>query len=547
MMITIKATKENATPPVVQALAELKAVGGGELHFEKGEYHFYKEGTRKEFVAVSNNAACDKHMAFPIIDFDGLRINGNGSVFVFHDVVFPFMVSHSKNVVIENVICDTGVSPLVEFVIRDITDEGFYMDIDGEKNPYFVQDGSLFLKRESEIVSGKNEVFSLHALGKHAVQFLATGECGADLSNLPARLMKCDVTETENGIYARYRTDCPDPCRYAEGETVTSIIDGKRNVDVICLDRSENVKICNITVGRGIGMGIVGQLSRNILIDGFSTDVSFHEGGYQTLTADALHFINCDGKLEIRNCTISDTMDDVINVHGMYTTVTAAKEGVLYSAIRHQEQRFFNPYCNGDRLEIIHNETFDVVAEFYVESSEFAPGSGTDIVTKGHFTYGAQAVKAGFWVENPDRMPDVHLHHNRFYNFPNIRLSGGGEILVEDNHISDCNVALLCLDLARYWYESGRIKHIVYRNNILDNCNGRGGSAFFRIGIDGVPDEEAPKIHQKVEIIGNRFTHIKQYAVKTGGLQQLVLRDNTFDTDTDGLFMIDQKKKNPLA
>ena len=537
MMIHISPVQRNTTPAVLQALADLKAAGGGTLNFEKGEYHFFREGTRTEFMGISNNSACEKPMVFAILNAENIVVDGNGSVFVFHDVVFPFMISGSRNIVLRNMILDTGRSPLVEFRIHDRTDEGFHMDIDRGANPFFVEDGSLCFQRESEIVSGRHEFFSLHALGRHQVQYFATGDCQADMTNLPAPVMKCDVFETENGIYARYRSNTPSRCGF-EDSTVSSIIDGKRNVDVICLNRSEDIEISNITVARGIGMGVIGQLSRNIHIDGFSTDIGFHTGSYQTLTADSMHFVNCDGALEIRNCTISDTMDDIINVHGMYTSVTAADENTLCSAIMHQEQRFFNPYRPGDRLVIINSLTFEPVAEFLVDSSRFREGSGAEIVTKGRFSFGAERIQTGFWIENPDRMPDVHLHHNHFYNFPHIRLSGGGTILVEDNRIADCSSALMCLDLARYWYESGRVRHLVYRNNILDNCNGRGGSEFIRIGIDGVDSKEAPKIHERIEIVGNRFSNIRQYAVNASGVKELIIQDNIFDAERENLFKI---------
>ncbi len=543
MKITIHQTTENITPLVISALKQLRA--GGELHFETGEYHFYKEGSHQQFFAVSNNAACDKHIVFPLIHMENVVIDGHGSVFVFHDVTFPFMISASKGITLRNIVCDTGKSPLVEFLVHDISEDGFCMDIDYEQNPFFVEDGSLMFERESEIVSGKNEFFSLHALGCHKVQYFATGECGADMTNLPARLMKCNVEKTDTGIRATYRDDSPNSIVYGEGEKITSIIDGKRNVDVICLDRSENIHIENITIGRGIGMGVVGQLSRDIVIDGFSTNVGFHQGGYQTLTADSLHFINCDGKLEIKNCAISDTMDDVINVHGMYTSVKSVEANLIRSAIKHQEQRFFNPYRAGDRLEIIDNESFEIVAEFYVDRSEFMEGSGENIETHGHFTYGAERIKEGFWVENPDRMPNVHLHHNHFYNFPNIRLSGGGDILVEDNHIANCSAALLCLDLARYWYESGRVKNLIYRNNLLEDCNGRGGRCFLRIGIDGVEDDIAPKIHRRIEISGNTFKTVRRHAILAGGVKELIIEGNTFDQIRDDLILIDRPKNNP--
>lgn len=530
MIIQITPKNENSTADVVSALGEIAKVGGGELHFEKGEYHFYAPGTHKEFFAVSNNTACDKNIVFPVINMENVVIDGHDSHFVFHDVVFPFMISQSKNIVVRNMMIDTGKSPLVEFRIHHKTDEGFYMDIDKEENPFYIEDGSLCFERETGVVSGKDRFLSLHAVGMHRVQYFATGDCKANMTNLPAPLMKCIATETETGIYAKYCSDTPSRCRFEE-DVVTAIVDGGRNVDVFCLDRSENVAICNVTVARGIGMGVVGQISKDILIDGFSTDIGYHPGSYQTLTADSLHFINCDGKLEIKNCRISDTMDDVVNIHGMYTVVTDWKKEKLFARIMHREQHFFNPYRKGDRLEIIDDTTFNVVAEFVVESAEFEKGSGTDIIIEGKFTYGDENISSDFRIENPDRMPNVHMHHNKFFNFPHIRMSGAGEMLVEENHFSNCEAALLCLDLAPFWYESGRVKHLVYRRNIMDNCNGQGKEEFIRIGIDGIEDEEAPQIHEKIEIIENKFLRIKKLAVRASGVKELIFKDNEFDKE----------------
>ena len=159
--------------------------------------------------------------------------------------------------------------------------------------------------------------------------------------------------------------------------------------------------------------------------------------------------------------------------------------------------------------------------------------SGTDIIIEGKFTFGKEKVKNNFRIENPDRMPDVHMHHNEFRNFPHIRMSGAGEMLAEENIFADCEAALLCLDLAPFWYESGRVKHLVYRNNILDNCNGKGKEEFIRVGIDGIDDEKAPQIHEKIEIVGNRFINIKKYAVRAAGLKELVFKDNIFDGEYD--------------
>ncbi len=536
MEIKLTSDRKNMTPAVISAINELVKTGG-ELHFEKGEYHFFKDGTEKRFFGVSNNSACDKYMVFPIINGKDITIDGHGSVFVFHDIVFPFMVSHSENITLKNFTVDTGVSPVVEFFTHGLTDDGFYMDIDRKKSPFFVKDGALCFERESEIVSGENEYFSLHEIGIHNVQYFATGNCKADMSNLAAPLMWCDVSETEGGIYAKYHKDSPTRCKFSDMR-IASIIDGKRDVDVICLDNSKNIKIKDIKVARGIGMGIVAQLTTDIEIDGFCTDIGYHQNATQTLTADSLHFINCDGRLEIKNCVISDTMDDATNVHGMYTSVTAADDNTVFTKICHQEQRYFNPYRPGDRLEIIDGDSLTVVAEFIVNQARFYKDDGENIEIGGCFTYGKDKVMPHFLVENPDRMPDLYMHRNHFYNFPHNRISGGGKMVIENNHFHDCLAALVSQDLAKYWYESGRINHLVFKNNILENCNGWGGNAFIRIGADGFDFDKTPLIHKYIEISNNSFSNIRKYAVKAGGVQELVIKDNKFDVENNDIILI---------
>lgn len=520
----------NASHIVSEAFLKLKESGGGLISFEKGEYHFYKDGTFKQFFAVSNNVACDKYIVFPIIDFDGLTIDGNGSVFIFHEVVFPFIVHNSNNVVIKNIITDCAASPVAMFKVRDITDKGFFMDFDKEKQPFYVKDGGLVYKREYGEVSGLERLFSLHSTERVCIEFWLTGNSSASTKNLPVGCMITDVSEAENGIYVSYRDNTYDKCIFNEGEVLSSVVDGGRNVDVIFLSESENIKVQNLVVRRGIGMGIIGQLCRNIEIDGFSTDREYH-GECSTLTADSLHFINCDGKLEIHNCSISDTMDDVINVHGIYTELKTFKDFEIIAELKHHEQYFFNPYRSGDRLELINPDSLEVVSEFVVEKSEFLDNSGKKLKLSGSFTYGKEKTEAGCLIENPDKMSELHLYNNRFLNFPHMRISGGGNIVIENNRLENASAAMLALDLAKYWYESGRINNLVFRNNYMNNCNGQGGESFITIGIDGVENKLAPKIHKRIEISENVFENIKKYAVVAGGVENLVIEKNDFKTD----------------
>ena len=135
----------------------------------------------------------------------------------------------------------------------------------------------------------------------------------------------------------------------------------------------------------------------------------------------------------------------------------------------------------------------------------------------------------GFLVENPDRMPDIHIHGNDFSDFPAFRLSGAGKIRFENNVISDCMAAIKFYDLAVYWYESGRIRDARVTHNRLTGCNKLGGDAFIDIRVSGFEPEKAPLIHDRIEISDNTFEKIQKYAVRACGVKELVVKDNTLD------------------
>lgn len=166
----------------------------------------------------------------------------------------------------------------------------------------------------------------------------------------------------------------------------------------------------------------------------------------------------------------TDLGDDVINVHGMYTKADAIDSETIFADIAHNEQRYFLPYESGDRLEIIDDKTLEIVAEFVVESAAVISDDGSKIKINGHFTNGQAAnVKKNFLIEIPDKMPDTHIHNNSFSRFPNLRASGAGKIVIENNAVCNATSAILALDLAKYWYESGRIRELAFRNNIIEN------------------------------------------------------------------------------
>ena len=528
---------KNYTPRVREAIEELGACGGV-IKFEEGEYHFYREGALKVFLPVSNNDLCDKHVVFPIFDKKSIKIDGGGANFVFHEVTFPFAVTNSSNITFSNFTVDTAVTPVGVFTIGKVSDEGFYFGIDKEKTPYFIEDGALIFKREYGERSGKERMFGLHGISQWGVQYLFTGECKSSKENLPAKYVCVDAEEREDGLFLKYREENEYPIRYDEGAGVSSILDGGRDVDVMFFADSDTVKIENITVRRGIGMGVIAQFTKDIEIDGFRTDESFHSGG-STLTADSMHFVNCSGTLEIKNCEITHTMDDAINVHGAYTRVMAVNGDTVTVKIGHQQQYFVNPYKAGDTIFSLSDKSFDYTARLTVLDSHLSR-DGASIDIKVGLLDGK--VTVGELIESPYRMPAVHIHDNRFYHYPHLRISGAGDIVIENNTFEYAIAALLGKDLAKYWYESGRIKSLIFRNNVLKDCNALAGISFITVDVDGVAHENTPKIHERVEIYSNRFEGIKDRAITVAGVKELIIRDNDFASEADRVIYVDGKK-----
>lgn len=525
----------NATPIIIDLLNRNKNEKELELQFEKGEYHFYQEGAYEHFVAVTNNRSCTKKIIFPLVEMDGITINGNGSVFVFHDIATPFYVFKSKNVVIKNIIFDRAFSPVINMRVREKCEEGFWLDIDKEKTPFYIQNGNLVFEREWGKLSTAERKIDLHMKTRHWVQYLFAGDTKDSTDNLPADFMLTDASETIGGVFLKYRNDTQSKCQYEEGTEIYCLADGSvREADVIILSDSENIKIKDVIIRRGLSMGIIGQLCCNVEVEGLKTDCFYHNET-PTLTADCMHFVNCSGKLEIHSCNVEYIADDVINIHGIYTSVKEKSQTQLLVKLQHRSQRYFNPYKVRDVLDIISTDTYEVLSQFIVDNSSIVSEDGSLIEINGKFIYGYNDIKKDFWVENPKRMPNVFIHDNTFKNFPSMRVSGAGEIVISENELMHCTSALQSLDLAPYWMESGRIKELVFTKNTLANTI----DPAIVIGISGVLDKDAAKIHGRIEISNNDFKEINNKVLKAGGVSNLIILNNSYDTEKEDIILVD--------
>ncbi len=527
ILITEQMAGDNATKTLVEILTNDENKKDVLIRFQKGTYHFYEKDSLEKFFGISNNEFGVKKIAMPLFGCENVTIDGGNSVFVMHEQAFPIFVTESKGITLKNIIFDRIIPPVIAYSISDISDDGFLLKFDKKNSPYIVKDGRVIFQRENRVYDMNDKLLSMHKAEYHHVRYLAARNCAEDLSNLAAPYFLVDAEEREDGVYFKYCENTPTKCDYKEGQRFKSMVDGSREITVLCLDKSKNILVKDIVVRRGLGMGVLAQISKDIEIDNFSSDMEFY-GEDTSFTADALHFVHCDGKVEVHNCHITDIMDDAINFHGNYTGIKKVEKNRILGKQMHQQTYYFTQYQPGDKVRIVNADNLDIVAHFRVSESHFIGNDGTEMEILGEFLDGFENVTDNCYIENYEKMPEVNVHHNRFEHFPHIRISGGKKMIVEDNVLIDSSNGVLSADLISYWYETGRINNLIIRNNIIDTCLAEG----ILIYVAGY-DENTPLVHDYIEISGNTIkntgTLYKAEPISAKGVKNLVLKDNIIE------------------
>ncbi len=519
--------EENFTPKVVSALSELK--NGGELKFEKGTYHFYPEGAYEKYFAPTNNSNGVKTIAFPIIGMKDITIDGGGSTFIFHKNTFPFIVSESENVNIKGFTSTMDRPPYILMKIGEKRDDGFTMIMHPETFYKVDDEGHLFFTDgDGNItVDTRTGVLSLHSMDRICITYCATGATSANKAILATNHHETVASDIgDRTVFFKYMPS-DDPraikCRFNEGENI-GIIVGGRSRDVFFLADSSEISVSDVTIKRGLGMGIIGQCCHNVKVSRFKAIPN--DGEPASLTADALHFVNCTGLIDIRGCEVSKSMDDFLNVHGMYAKVAEVLDDGIKVKICHHEQTFFLPYKDGDRLDIIDPKTLDIKCKVTSETYEFTNQNGDEAYLKIKDPEMLKNVREGDLIEDSERMSDLNFVGNKGFDIPRVLMAGGKRYYYAENELRGFTRALSAADVPNYWYESGRLSELIMENNLIDGKGKLGDSPAIYVGVSGFDPGKAPKVHGKVIIRNNKFFNIKNL-ICHDGIKELILENNT--------------------
>lgn len=521
--IQIKQTAENCTVLVRQALASVKSGFENVIEFEKGRYFFHKDGCFVGDFFPSNNASGEKNVVFPILDKSDLVIDGNGSEFVFCDRIFPFILQNAKNVTLRNFDIDFSFPRHCQGVVRSSDEEGFALEIDKATFDYYVENGNLKFNIGTYVAgTDKKKLFIKDVNNARVpVAFLFAGDSADSKENLPARFLETDAEEIDGGVYFRYREGSKTVV-YPVGDTIFIGNDENRENDVIFAELCENITLQNVNIYRGAGMGFIAQLCTNITVDGVQIRPKAGRDTLLSTTADALHFINCDGKVVIRNSRIEKSIDDALNIHGVYTIAKRILSPTeVEIGFGHEEQSGFVPYLAGDTVAV-NNMAEGTEKGSAVVSAVTHNEDRSHIVV--HFTTDISSlIQEGDALENTSRSAEFIFDNNIVLHCPHIRVSSK-KMTIQNSLLSMQYADLYINDLFDYWYESGSVEDVVIRGNTF--IKPRSGA---NIKILSSRKGEHAKQHNRIVIENNRFASPAETAISAEAVKELTVQNNQFD------------------
>ncbi|WP_111708848.1 right-handed parallel beta-helix repeat-containing protein [Lutibacter citreus] len=537
----------DATPAVLARVLEASEKPISEIKFEKGTYHFYPDRGLEFYVHISNHNDEVIRTSFPINGFENLTIDGQGSTFIFHGVMIPFFINDSKNITVKNLTVDWAESFHSEgkIVAHDVANHTFDMEISDEY-PYEIRNDQLiFVKEYYEHTLGQAILFDPKT---KAIAFDTESYTGLSLTG------KNKVSRNLDKISYKYKIDIRDPenskLRKENNLKVEELKPGlvriynhKKKLPpigmiLVCKGEQDKNRLApafrvthtygfngtNVNIHHAGGMGIIAENSGDLILDNFNITPS--HGRMVSTTADATHFVGCRGKVELKNCTFNNQLDDATNVHGTYQEV----------------------------VEILNSKTIGVRMGHYQQQG-FVIGQPNDNIgfvrlSKSFFSYDQNTIKSvqkinsrymlitfnkdlptdlkvGDLIENLDGYPDLLVENctisrNRARG---LLLSSPKNTIIRNNYFHTEMEAILIPVESGHWYESGNGANIVIENNTFQDCQ---HSGFNRGVIRFVTDDDNENIaFNNITISNNKFNQFDNLILELANTDGLKFAGNT--------------------
>ena len=496
---------------ILLALEYCKQNGEDGLLFDKGEYHIYAEKASEGIYSMSNHSdAGFKRCCFLLEGVENFVIDGNGSDFIFEDIMTPVIISHAKNVTIKGFSFTSLHTFNAQFQIIEGGETSAVFHTTHGKT--YVHGGDVFAGEFEPKESHKLRYMDYHdadgQLSKGACEFFTSGHESTN---------RVTFSALQDGVYRAEGLRAP----LRKGQKVV-MPSRTRRAATIFINRSENTKIEDVTVYSGLGMGVIAQNSKNIEIVNFNTRCKGDR--CYSINADSTHFVHCEGKIHIHDCYFEGQLDDALNVHGIYLKIVDKYDNKLFLKQMHFEQFGVNVVSAGDILQTADPESLIPNGEYKVLSARRINLELLEVTIDGD----ASQIRVGDVADEISHIPEVIFENCTLVNnrARGMLLASAGKIIIRNNIFKSPGPAIMFEANGDFWYESGGTKDVLITGNVFDHCKYTHWGEAVIIVVPRKKTEEGKYYHKKIAVVENKFINCKAMLVSADNIENFIFKGN---------------------
>jgi hypothetical protein len=493
---TGRGSGEDTSLAVFLALEECRKETDSTLVFPKGIYHFYPDKAYEELYCISNHGIYTlKKCAFPIKKINSITIDGDGSDFIFHGSINPFVVDFSSNVTLKNFSIDWERPMITQGLVLKSEDNYIEVKI-SQEYPYRIENNKIIFIGEGWEQRGEN-IWSLMEIDSktNAPAYMSGDGIGAPIRSLEAEEIQPGIIRFKGNIKRKP----------AVGNNLLFRHGDRYNPGIFIKD-SKDIDIIGVNLYSANGMGVIAQKSENINI--LKTNILPTPGSDRAFSvdADATHFVNCRGLVKLEECNFQLQMDDPLNIHGIYGRIIERRDDhTLLITLVHEMQKGVEFVGANDDIRLIRCKDLSPYGKNVVKECKRISKDYMLVTVVNPLP---ENIEENDTIENMSWNAELII---RNCNFKANRARGPlistpRKALVENNVFNIPGCGILIEGDSNYWFESGAVEDVTIRNNTFLECTfGNWGSAVIQVTPGVKEPEKAECYHRNIRIEGNTF------------------------------------------
>lgn len=463
-----------------QAVAYCKAHKGITLFFPPGIYNYKDEKAvkiEKEAISGVYGEDVQGHLFHPkasyvkaldFTDCEDLTIKADGATLLLEGWYEVISLTRTKHITIEGLSIQYKRSPNTVGKIIHSTDSCFDIAFDPQKYYYL-----------DSIVTGRIHFFD------HLRQRLYGGFCKSKELISPDRIR----------LYSTMKPTLGDYCILRHGGHYRP---------AILIKESEDTQLKNIKIFSQSGMGVVGHLSKDIVLN--NLQVVPEPGNVISTNTDATHFTSCSGEIHILNCKFKGQGDDCTNIHNYYYTMYPQSDDKIEIRIENADlhaQSLDYPLL-GDTMIVVNKNNLEEQGKYIVQQVDTFSADWKVFIKLD------RSIKLNciddYYMTNYSRTPKVRIFNNTVNShLARAFLIKSRDVVISGNSITGSTLTAIQLGAELGWRESMPVENVLIENNYICNCGYASPQEASAIMLRSETSHPSPYINRNIIIRNNIF------------------------------------------